>query len=253
MSRICIIGNSHIGAFRQAVDGGGIEGVSDRCNFETFGSIRASLSKTRITGGRLVALRGDVEKSFARTSGGQTEIVLDRYDGFIIAVRNSPYWIKPYLYDRNLGPMSADLVGSIHRGFLDDWSLDLTAAIAGAVGKVPVWFVGRPLNSEKDHQARGILKQLNGPEGAAAQAAKDQILRRLDRAVAENPVAENVTLVRPPDHLLEDHRLFTKHKYTRGAMEADTGMKRPSDKDDTMHMNAAYGREMLRHMLGEHG
>lgn len=249
MSRVCIIGNSHLGAYKQALDGEDTGGLTDRFEFDTFGSIRASLLQTRIDGDRLVPTRDDVEKNFARTSGGKTEIRLSDYSAIVMAVRNSPFWIRPYLFDRDLAPVSDRMVEAIHREFLNDWSLELTAAIAAVVPDVPVMFVGRPLNTERDHLARGLLRQLDGDGAAAAEAIKDMILLRINRAVQDQPVAQNVTLVRPPDALLEPHRLFTRKKYARGAQSYDSGLKRPGTEDDTMHMNGDYGREMLIHML----
>ncbi len=249
MSRVCIIGNSHLGAFKLAVDGPEIPGISDRFEFDTFGSIRASILQTRISGDRLIPTRKDVTESFARTSGGQTEIRLGSYSVFVMAIRNSPYWIRPYLFDTQLGPVSDTMVEAIHRDFLDDWSIELTAEIARTVPEARVFFVGRPLNSQKDFLARRLFRQLDGDENAANLAIKDQLLMRLNAVAANIPVAPNVAMVRPPDHVLEPHGLFTLSKYSRGAQKADTGMKQVFKDDDTMHMNGEYGRDMLVHML----
>lgn len=249
MKKVCIIGNSHLGAFKLALDGEQIEGVSDRYEFDTFGSIRASLLQTEIKTGKLVPTRDDVAKNFEKTSGGQSEIKLADYDAFVIAVRNSPFWIRPFLSDTDIVPVSERMIQAIHADFLKDWSIDFTRTLARAAPKARVFFVGRPLNSDKDFVAKRVLPQLKGEDGAGASAIKDQILLRLRQAVRDMPVAENVTLVRPPDHLLDRHQLFTKSEYARGAVKADTGLRQVFKADDTQHMNGDYGREMLVHML----
>lgn len=249
MSRVCIIGNSHLGAFKLALDAGNMPDISDRYEFDTFGSIRASILQTRIVGQRLVPTRKDVTENFERTSGGQSEIDLSQYSAFVIAIRNSPFWIRPFLADTQIMPVSRAMVAAIHRNFMDDWSIDLSVRIAEVVPKARVFFVGRPLNTQKDKVARKLLRQFDGPDKHSQVAMKDTVLQYLADAVASQPVAPNVDLVRPPDHLLEPHRLFTLAKYARGAQDADTGLKQVFKDDDTMHMNGAYGREMLMHML----
>ncbi len=249
MSRVCIIGNSHLGAFKLALDGEDIPGVTERFEFDTFGSIRASLSQTKIEGDRLVPQRKNVTENFRRTSGGQTDVHLSSYSAFILAVRNSPYWIRPYLYDTNLGPVSEAAISAIHHAFLDDWSIDLARHIAQAAPNAQVFFLGRPLNSEKDFLARRLNSQLDGPDNVAASVAKDTLLLRMARIIKQSPLPDNMRLIRPPDHMLAANRLFTLAKYSRGAEKADTGLKQVFKEDDTQHMNGAYGAGMLAHLL----
>ncbi|MEX0282989.1 MAG: hypothetical protein AB3N23_00105 [Paracoccaceae bacterium] len=249
MNRVCIIGNSHLGAYKLAIDGPDIPNVSDRFEFDTFGSIRASLNHTRIINGKLVPQKKNVTENFQKTSGGQSEIDLKRYSAFVITVRNSPYWIRPYLLDTQLGPLSDAMVQAIHTDFLDDWSIHLTASIAEAVPKARVFFVGRPFNSERDFLAKRVLPQLEGPDAVGASVVLDTLMMRLSRAVRNSDLPDNVTLMRAPDHLLDDSKLFTRAKYSRGAADAQTGMRQVFKEDDTQHMNGVYGAEMLQHML----
>ena len=192
--------------------------------------------------------RKDVTENFERSSGGQSEIDLSQYSAFVIAIRNSIS--DPAFSGRHPDHARIPRHGAaIHRKFMDDRSIDLSVRIAEVVPKARVFFVGRPLNTQKDKVARKLLRQFDGPNKHSQVAMKDTVLQYLADAVASQPVAPNVDLVRPPDHLLEPHRLFTLAKYARGAQDADTGLKQVFKDDDTMHMNGAYGREMLMHML----
>ena len=249
MSRVCIIGNSHLGAFKLALNDGHIPGVTERFEFDTFGSIRASLSQTKIEGGRLLPQRKNVTENFRRTSGGQTDVNLGSYSVFILAVRNSPYWVRPYLYETKLGPVSEAAISAIHHAFLDDWSIDLARRIAQAAPNAQLFFLGRPLNSERDFLSRRLNNQLSGPDSIAATVAKDTLLLRMSRIIRQSPLPDNICLVRPPDHMLAANKLFTLAKYSRGAEKADTGLKQVFKEDDTQHMNGAYGVDMLIHLL----
>lgn len=257
MKRICIIGNSHLGALKQAVDGPPIPGVTGRYSFDTFGAIRATLSETRVAEGRLVPTRKHVRQSFKRT-GGQEEIDLTCYDGVILAFRNSPYFIRAYTCGANIAPLSHAVVSAVHEAFLRNWSVTLAKAIAEVLGTRPVWFLGRPFNAAHDHHAKRLLGVLNDPDdGAQAQAWIKDICAHVSDTIENTRPASNLFFRRPPEEVLEPFGLFTQSVYSRGGKKLAAQLKSDAHAEgttgeDTMHMNGSYGAAVLADIFGSH-
>ncbi|WP_438992269.1 hypothetical protein [Lentibacter sp.] len=249
MKRVCLLGNSHIGAFLSATRDCEAQFPASDYAFDCFGSIRASIQHVTFEGTQMTPTRGDVEKSFETTSGGKRVVELEAYDTVIIALRNTPFWIRPYLAEKRFVPLSRAVVQEIYDGFLDDWSVNFARNVASAVPDTPVVFLGRPLNSEQDHLARSVLGQLNGTASDGARALKDALLERIEDVVLRTVVADNLRFLRPPAELLEPHGLFTKSEYSRGAVKFRQAMKAASAADDTQHMNGEYGLKMLKYIL----
>lgn len=249
MKRICLLGNSHIGAFLTATRDCEVHFPASGFAFDCFGSIRASIQHVKFDGTRMTPTRGDVKKSFETTSGGKGHVELDEYDAVIIALRNTPFWIKPYLAEKQFVPLSRPVVQEIHNGFLDDWSVNFARNVAAAVPDTPIVFLGRPFNSDQDHLARFVLGQLDGEGSDAARALKDALVEQIGDVVAKTVVADNLSFLRPPAALLEPHGLFTKSDYSRGAVKFRQAMKAASEAADTQHMNGDYGLAMLQHIL----
>lgn len=256
MTRICMIGNSHLGALKQALSDGPIAGIPEEISFDTFGSVRSTLQDVRFAGSRIVPNRKVVRQAFRRT-GGRGEIELSEYDGVILTCRNSPFFVRAYLSGDQVAPLSPAAVRAVHESFLDDWSIDLALGIAKVIAPRPVWFLGRPFNAAHDFHARKVLATLNDPEtGPDAQLRLADIYQCLAEVVEDTHPAENLIFYRPPEHVLEPFGLFTKSEYSRNGrklakqMQSDQAVPK-KEEEDTMHMNGDYGAQILGDILGQ--
>ncbi|MEL7092428.1 MAG: hypothetical protein AAFN94_11900 [Pseudomonadota bacterium] len=252
MKRICVIGNSHLAALKQAIDTGAIDGVSDSYSFDTFGAVRANLRDVEVVGTQVTAKRKLVRQSFLRT-GGRKTIDLSHYNGVVLAYRNSPFFIRAYLGKSQPAPISAAVIEAVIQGFFNDWSIKLAQHIARAMGDRPVWFLGRPFNAEHDHHARVLLGAVRACERTRERVVgiSDQVTDML----GDSDLEPNLKFHRPPPSVLEPLGLFSRSEFVRGGKELAAGIK--SDRasaqvqgEDTIHMNAAYGAAVLADILG---
>lgn len=79
--RLCLIGNSHLSAFRLALDH---ISLPDTITPTFFGAMRDRLRMVEPQHNRLVPTEKVVRDSFKRTSGGKGEIAIRQYDAFVL-------------------------------------------------------------------------------------------------------------------------------------------------------------------------
>lgn len=84
--RLCVMGNSHLAAYKLGWDALVAEGdaVTRSVRPVFFGAPRDGMRQVRQEGGRIVPTRKDIAEGFERMSGGQREIVLGDFDAMLL-------------------------------------------------------------------------------------------------------------------------------------------------------------------------
>lgn len=229
MMRICVIGNSHVGAVKMAWDE--IETDHPETSLTFFAGRSNSTKGLKPKGGMLVPNTDVLTDQIAYTSGGHREIDPEKYDVFL-------------LYGMLSHPNIPKRYKRVSQAFLQDF------------------LVEKASSSLMVAQARKMRKITNKPVFASMAPVhrlgndKPPKLMPLHRDVVallqENTFKKfNCTLVAQPDETLADRRT-TLSEFSIGSTRlktvAETGDQRHAEEDQA-HMNAAYGKIWLESFL----
>lgn len=247
--RICVIGNSHLGAAKLGWDAIAAQHPGRDLTF--FGAPWSMLDGLALRDGALVAGDDRLAHKLRRSSGGLDRIVLAEYDRFILyALQFGPR--RVLLTYRNFRPPSFEWRAPLedlaplrrHRGPVQAVSERLfnRIAMAGlgsslgvrlavmirAVTDAPIQLVAAPGFSER------VLStgDWDGPLGAGD---LDRLAVRVPHLLRK-ACPEGVQLIQPRAHLVR-HGLFTARAYA--------AEDRPGGQPDDVHTGPAYAGEML--------
>lgn len=246
--RICIIGNSHLAALKLAVNEGVLTGTGVDAVF--FGAPGERFKKLRFTNGLLSGPRS-LERILLQVSGGKyTQIDPSDFDVVVV------YGGSIFLHR---------LVGSLHRT-MNVEGVHISEACLGR--GIERWFARKHafrLAKQLTHCAKRVLlsprpcpamsevvRNAGGGDELEPWAweSLDPTFRRFIWEQCEKIVrSHGVEMLFQPETTLDDNQ-YTDTKYTKDSTRLlDTGGKH--DDDDVTHMNAAYGKIILKHMLSE--
>jgi hypothetical protein len=248
MRRVCLIGNSHLAAVKQGLDQARALGLLDGVACDTFGARWSSLTETRIEQGCLVPSSAAVARSFAWTSGGQDRIALGEYDMICLIAGHSPRGVLRYVPPGLLPPPGRALYRAVARGWAESWAARLGAAIAEAT-RAAVVFVGQPqpaLQLARIGAFRGLLDASGAPDPAKC-APLEAIRAAIGEALAATP-HPFAAIAAPPPACLDPLGIVTRAEFCRGAVRLTEGLAEAQPAEDRIHMNGAYGLELLRHL-----
>lgn len=248
MKRVCVLGNSHLAAVKLGLDLARDQDLLDGVDCDSFGARSMAIADTRIEDGCLVPANEGVARSFAWTSGGLARIVLDSYDAIYLVAGRSPYSLLRYTPAGLLPPPGRALYRAVAQGWADGWAARLGQAIAQAT-RAAVIFVGEPepaLPAERVGGLRALLDASGRPDGG-----KLGPLRAIQAAIAEAVAATPhrfAAIATPPAACLDALGVFTRPEFRRGAVRLTPGLGEVQPEADRIHMNGAYGLELLRHL-----
>lgn len=240
MTRVCILGNSHVAALKQALDI-----WSPPREIDIFGAHLQDMLKTELNGSTLRPTTPQVENTFKLTSGGHGEIRFDDYDTVYAVMGHSPYYLPRYFPGIQFTPLSDGLFGAICDAWLAQPLIGFVTGLAQALPKTRLVLVGQPFLSDGSPKARKFYKSLPGDVTAPARltAMRADIDRFLARALPDN-----LRAVQPPAACLDDLGLFTRHVFCRGSQRlAADEIDHPAN--DFVHMNRDYGAAVLGALL----
>ena len=255
MSRICIIGNSHVGAFKDALTNAPL-GLANGAEVTLFGSHSSTLANSEITADGILRPKNKrVKDMFAWTSGGQSEVTLRDYDVIYIALGRSFFDIRPFWVNGSFGapavvpPMSDTLLQRLIDAIMMRWDLTLARQLSEVPGAPEVVFLGAPFVSDEQPDAKALLGRLaTDPDGSEARR-----VRRIRTALDEAEKALStlrLRLVRPPAEALEPLGLFTRQSFAIGSQKLSDIAPGKHSNVDFGHMNGAYGRLVLEKLMG---
>lgn len=247
--RICVIGNSHLGAAK--LGWGDVAPMHPRQEMTFFGAPWDMLRDLDLQAGTLVARTEKLRHKLRRSSGGIDRIDPAQFDGFILyglqfgprrvlhtyrSFRPCSFEWREELVDlapfrRERGPVQAISERLFDKIAVAGLGGTLAVHIAAQIREVsdaPVKLVAAPGFSER------VLDSgdWDGPLGAGD---LDRLATRV-RTLLRKACPEGVQLVLPRAHLIR-HGLFTARTYAAA--------NRPSGQPDDVHTGPAYGGEML--------
>ncbi len=248
MRRVCILGNSHLAAVKLGLELARAQDLLEGVDCDSFGARSMAIADTRIEDGCLVPANEAVARSFAWTSGGLPRIALDSYDAIYLVAGRSPHSVLRYAPSGLLPPPSRGVYRAVAQGWAEGWAGRLGQAIARAT-RAAVIFVGEPepaLPAERVGGFRALLDAAGRPD-----PTKLGPLRAIKAAIAEAVAATPhafAAIATPPPACLDALGVFTRSEFRRGAVRLTPGLGEAQPEDDRIHMNGAYGLELLRHL-----
>ena len=265
MIRVCIIGDSHLSALKLAWDK-----ISDQftdIQIKFFGSVSNSLNELRIEQGALTPQSDRVRKNLAITSGGSTKIILDDYDIFVL--HGLGFNINRLVKKLSLKPPESPLTFNEVKVILNQ-SLSYQLAKKIFPSRKPVLISPQPFPPE---QILYSLKEYWIPwrrlfnEQGHPNPELQYLLNLWEQARI------SYEFLAQPENTI-NRQVLTKAEYNKGAVKLKAIQLRiltPSrysiinffskiiifvmkrffyyQSNDDIHMNAAYGEEILKLML----
>lgn len=226
MLRLCVLGNSHAAALKQAWDALSDSYPGIRLTF--FASRGSTLSELKLSGDRLVPASQLLASRLTFTSGGSGYVHLARFDAFLV-----------YGLMVNIPRPDQRLSRAVKRQVLTDvFDKSLGAHICRLIRKrsnAPIYVGHRP-----QHAAA------TGPE--SRDLVQYHEVYALMRDVLQSQGLE--LLPQPPETLVNGWD--TKLELSRGSTALDVGDARLNTLHpdaDVSHMNADFGRIYLEHAL----
>jgi hypothetical protein len=251
--RVCVIGNSHIGAIKKGWDAGLAADPAAWADIQPtfFGAPRDGLRHIALEDGCIVPERNDIAEHFQRTSAGQSRIVLADYDGFFlvglgVSVKRILRFYRSHIWV-GLNHNAAKTL--VHPAFMQEFLIEgygstrlveVASLIRSAVDR-PVLAMTEPLWAEWIRAGQDGTAEYGWDNAIkAGDAAQIGTAFRQTVAAALDGVA---TLVAQAPETVQDS-IMTAAAYNDGG----PGLKPENAEIDAAHMNAAFGQAMWPHV-----
>jgi len=245
MTRICVIGNSHIAALMLGWKQMECDYPSTRFTF--FGAPGTQMRNLKISPGSLVPTTAELREHIMRT-GSNAEIKGD-YDIFLIcglqfnAVQIAPlyaeYRAEAFAKDSRT-PISDECFVRSLQGCLGGTLAVKTITKLHQVTSAPIALIPQPFPGEMVNGSLLFGNVRDNRSGESIAKLFDTACRRLARDL-------DVQIVFQPE-FTKSGPLHTKAAYSAGSIKfGDLNTKLP--KHESMHMNVDYGVVMLREVL----
>lgn len=267
-SRLCLVGNSHIGAYKRALNT--LERELGDVAITMFGAPGSMFSDLRVEGGEIVTDEEDTAESLERT-GGSRRIRLADFDAVVViggSVRLGvaasllrsyrPPFLNPRLdaadrveTDRKFKRQLKEFYAGIPSVLVSDRLFDeiLQSAVGQAnanqllhdlagVGAVSLGHVVTPFPSSLFLEARGKHALSRICQLGIGPLFADRYWQAVGRSLPGS-----VRVVRPPEDVLVDS-LLTERSYSDGSLALGDEDGEHGE-EDFLHMNESYGRIML--------
>lgn len=244
--KVCVIGNSHLGALKLARD----QGIADTngAALTFFGSHAGTLRSLKLQDNCLVSDDPDVQKWLAFTSGGQTRIDPSLFDAVLVLGCGYGLGRAASVYRSHRLPAhrtSADqeliseaaLAAAVADILANTIGLRVMRLVKRAAPGKPVAFLPDPI------PAKSIIR------GDAPWLAAHDTLAMFHGLFksSRKAVAKMVHVVRQPLDTIEQG--FTAPQFTAGSVKMLPGFVQKHNADEPYHMNAQYGARILTQVL----
>ena len=256
MKQICLVGNSHVAALKMGLDAWQAEHTLADCAIDIFGSRAKKMSRARVHQGEVQANGNDPGAEWDFRAGTRPRLHLDSYDEiyFTVGTRPTEYphfnprFILNFIdSERPLRPWSQAVVSRIveHTVF-EQWFSPLLRDMIQQSARPVIHFLGCPFWSTEDRRARALQSRIDAlPQ---AHQALSRLQEQVEIAVQGLETAR-LKIPAPPAGVLNALGTFTDHAYCTESMRLTEDFERGHGPRDFRHMNAAYGREIIRNIL----
>ena len=242
MKKILVIGNSHVGSLKAGL------GILDKKYLENmsfhFAALKGQIFLELYIKNNQLNIPEEHLKEFSGVFGNiHFPIDLDQYDYCVLVGAGIRSPIETLIAsNRKFTNYSKNLIENyIHNFYLEntrnkDLISKLTKLFGSKVIIIPSPLRVLPLEDESKvdstTESKFVAKQIN-----------------LIRSICDNLSKEKnkVSILLPPEKLLENNQLNTKQDYIRGGLKWDA--TEHNRKNDLRHMNADYGREIMLSLI----
>ncbi len=250
MIRLCVIGNSHMAAYKLGWDA--LVAADDPVIREVrpvfFGAPRDGIRQVRQEAGRIVPVRKDIAEGFERTSGGQREILLADHDavlllGLGVSVKRILRLYRTHVW-HGVAPDPARVMVPTRfvRDFLTErYGSTLMGETADKVRQgrnMPIIAVAEPFWASWAREDSGD-KPDYGWDAAIRAGDADRLGHMFHEVVAAS-LAGRATYV-PQDAETVEHGILTRAAFNKDASRLISG---EGGGTDAAHMNGAFGAVM---------
>lgn len=244
MTRICLIGNSHLAALKHGAE---VLGPIDGVSLEFYGCAGRIFKEFDVDGGFVTPRQEVTRRLWQQTSMGHERIELDRFDQFVIVG-----FAGPNLANKLVTRYVTHDMGDAARRKLVSTALWVELVRHEARREVGVWLAsaiaretGRPVKLvPSPRRARAILAVSKQMMRLHASGDAERVCRLYD--IACDRLAPGIEMMRQPTVTVVDH-LFTNDEFNEGTLGLVAGYEQPPF--DSSHMNPLYGAICLRELL----
>lgn len=249
MTRLCVIGNSHLAAYKLGWDELAAAGGMPDVRPVFFGAPRDGMRRVRLEDGVIHPARKDIAEHFQRMSGGLTEIRLADYDAVLLVglgasiKRTMRFYRGHGWFGLTDNPAKTLVPGQFVRDFLTQSYattrlIEMAALVRSAVAELPIIAVAEP-NWAASAKAGGDGKPDYGWKRAvdAGDGPKLGAMFEGTLAAALQPCA---TFIAQAVETVEDG-ILSREAYNKEASRLISG---EGGGTDAAHMNGAFGRAM---------
>lgn len=250
MIRLCIIGNSHMAAYKLGWDMLVAAGdpVTRQIRPVFFGAPRDGIRQVTQEGGRIIPIRKDIAEGFERTSGGQREIRLADHDavlllGLGVSVKRILRLYKTHVW-HGLAPDPARVMVPTRfvRDFLTErYGSTLMGETADKVRQgrdMPMIAVAEPFWASWARENSGDKPDYGWD--AAIRAGDSGLLGQMFHETVAASLAGRAGLVPQAEETVE-HGILTRAEFNKDASRLISG---EGGGTDAAHMNGAFGAAM---------
>jgi hypothetical protein len=249
MTRIAVIGNSHVAAlavaWREVREAYPISSI-------TFFAAPSIIRGLQVNGRKIVANNINTQRYLHMSSGGVTDIIVDDFHEFVICgmgfgLRSlmkiySSYRSEAMRIVEDRAPVSDECFDASGAGLLGS---------SGAVGTLQMLRdLGAPkilLAPEPSPSSDIYGDDLGSPWREARANRDDLILSARYRRACDLAAAGALVLAQPADTMQDG--VTTLPNFSRGSVGLAAGMSMEHGASDRFHMNADYGRCVLEQLL----
>lgn len=257
MTKLCLIGNSHLAAIKLAWDDVAQQPHYRHMEMDFFSSPQNSIGELAYSDNRLMPTTPAMKKMLMLTSGGKESIDLAGYDCFLLYgltlnAKNLYMLLQkhmPFSFNIANGAqcisrhLFSEVVFYRMQSFL---AITMARRLTGYTSR-PIYSCLAPHPAEKiRHTDTPVWSQIEGEDNFRMMADT------LDQGIARTN-GHGFTLFRQPDHTVVDS-IFTANEFSTDAPRGlYKNFENGYSEDDTLHMNKNYGRALLDHALAVMG
>jgi len=247
--RLCIVGDSHVGAVKLGWDLISDENRSWEVDF--FGAVGDSIGSLLIKGGELSPSVQSVRDSFALTSKGQNSIRTRNYDAFVIVSAGLGATVLTRricathslasCYEPGSSPISRACLRDTVFNAIDSGAAMATARKLRSMTTAPVALLPTPLPSIEVLEADADKAIVFRASGMLA-----EIKHLYELSATRLEVNEGFAFISQPAETL-DTPCYTRREFAAGGVNLTGRAKR--DGDNFCHMNSNYGAIVMGLLL----
>lgn len=248
--KLCFMGNSHLAAFRLGWDKIGTEYPGAEIEF--FGAQGSDLRHFRVDGRKLVTEQPTLLRQIAFTSGGQSSVPLERFDGFLLVGAGSGVCSLMRLLAKH---RTFDTTGEIATEHLvSDAVLDISVRhrIKHSLFRRLIQQIrrvsSRPIVVAATPYPRKAIKIGEPGHWTDAEVIGPRLVPLWEEGKEAIAKEFGVVFAEQPAETIEDG-FFTRDAFSEGSVRLRAGFDEKHDEDEFKHMNPLYGATFIREIM----